>query len=119
MTEEKKKKNRAELLKILQNNPNLPIVFMVDGNLALDDFRYWRGALGGSSVERYVIGEEAVHLYDENDMDDCLYDTFAGGDPDDLSDEARLEFYRSLPWKTVIVVYVMVPDPEDGGRYER
>ncbi len=116
---ETERKNRETLFELLRQYPDLPVMFMVDGNLVLDDFRYWRGALGGSGVDRYVMGEEAVHFYDEEDMDDCLYDTFAGGDPDDMSDEARLEFYRSLPWKTAIVVYVTVPDPEDGGRYER
>lgn len=40
---EKEKNNRAELFKLIQENPDLPIVPMVDSDVVADDCGHWMG----------------------------------------------------------------------------
>lgn len=48
MITEKERKNREELFKLMQENPDLPVVAMVDGEIPGDDSGYWLGAWGSA-----------------------------------------------------------------------
>lgn len=43
-----------ELLKLIKENPDLPIVPMVDSEVVQDDFGYWLGAWGASRSHRIL-----------------------------------------------------------------
>jgi hypothetical protein len=51
---EQRKKYREELFKLMQENPELPVVPMVDGEIPGDDSGYWLGAWGSARVDEYA-----------------------------------------------------------------
>jgi len=106
-----------ELLKLMKDNPDLPIVPMVNYEVVGDEFAYWMGSWGRSEVGEYYIGEERVHFRGDDeedvlcDMPDCnYYETKDGQYIPDLSDEEMKEMYDSLPWIKAIIVYITLPD---------
>ena len=44
MITEYEKKNREELFRLMRENPELPVVPMVDGEIAFDECGYWMGS---------------------------------------------------------------------------
>ena len=105
-----------ELLKLIKENPNLPIVPMVESEVvAGDDYSYWIGEWGCCEVTEYYLGNEKVH-FKSDDEEDVLMDlqgckwcmTPDGKDIYDLSDEEWDKLYKSIPWIKCIVVYITV-----------
>lgn len=71
MITDRERKNREELFKLMQENPELPVVAMVDSEIVQDDgYSRWMGAWGSSSIEEYFIGEERIHFREEDDFDE-------------------------------------------------
>lgn len=105
--------NLAELLEQMKAHPELPVLPMVWGEIAMEENRYWTASWEEAKVTRYFMGEEGVYFYDEKDMDDCLNDAATIWPYDELdTDEKALEVYRSLPWKEAIVVFIGMPEVE-------
>ena len=107
--------NTEELLKLIAENPNLPIIPMVDSEVVADDYGYWMGAWGHAEVTEYYLGRERIHFKDDdeedvlNDMVGCRYSHDKDGrDIYDLSDEEWDKLYKSVPWVKAIVVYITV-----------
>lgn len=67
MARENEKENREELFRLMQKNPELPIVPMVDYEIVADDIGRWLGSWGGSYIGEYLIGEEQVHFREDDD----------------------------------------------------
>ena len=109
--------NGKELLKLVQENPDLPIVPMVNGEVCWDDYRYWLGSFGRAEVTEWVCVNERFYTRDEQDeIEDELSDTLCDDYPD-MSDE---EFFKmihekveALPWKKAIIVYIGLPEVEE------
>lgn len=107
-----------ELLKLMQENPNLSIIPMVGTEIVGDDtYSYWIGSWGRCELTEYYIGREYVHFKDDDaeevlkDMIGCEYgETKDGRDIWDLSDEEWNELFASLHWVKAIVVYIESPD---------
>ena len=104
-----------ELLELIKENPDLPIVPMVGSEVvAGDDYGYWIGSWGTCEVTEYYLGNERVHFKDPADEEEVLGDlqgcrwgcTPDGKDIYDLSDEEWDELYKSIPWIKCIVVYI-------------
>ena len=102
-----------ELLKLIKEYPNLPIVPMVDGEVCGSDSSLWLGSWGDSELTEYYVGRECVHFKGDEiegvlyDMDGCRYGYDKDGrDLDTLSDEEWDNLYKSLPWIRCIVVYI-------------
>lgn len=103
-----------DLIKLMQENPDLPIIPMVDSEVVCDDSGYWMGAWGHCKVTEYYLGRERIHFKDEDDEEWVLGDLVGGWychDPQgrdiyDLSDEEWNELYQSVPWTKCIVVYI-------------
>ena len=102
-----------ELIKLIQENPDLPIIPMVDAEVVADDCGYWMGKWGRCEVTEYYLGREKVHFRDDdeedvlNDLVGCKYSHDPQGrDIYDLSDEEWNELYQSVPWTKCIVVYI-------------
>lgn len=103
-----------ELIKLIQENPDLPIVPMVDSEIVADDCcTYWLGNWGHCKVTEYYMGKEHVHFKDDDeenvlwDLQGCKY----GCDPQgrdiyELSDDDWNSLYSSIPWIKCIVVYI-------------
>ena len=109
-----------ELLKLMQENPDLPIIPMVGTEIVADDScSYWIGSWGRCELTEYYIGREHVHFKDDDfedvltDMVGCKYgETKDRKDIWDLSHEEWYELFASLPWVKAIVVYIESPDME-------
>lgn len=112
----------AKLLKLISENPTLPVVPLVYSEVVADDgYVYWLGSWGDCDVDEYVCvdtyyGEN--HFYTRGDQDE-LEEYFAEKISDEnegLSDEdvERLahEQAEALPWKKAIFVYVTTPEVE-------
>ena len=107
---------KPEIIKLIEENPDLPVVPMVDGEVVSDDScQYWLGKWGRCEVTEYYNGREYIHFRDDdeedvlNDMVGCKY----GHDPQgsdiyDLTDEEWDALYKSIPWIKCIAVYITV-----------
>lgn len=115
MITEKEKKNRDELFRLMQENPELPVVPMVDSEIVADnDYNYWMGSWGNSRVEEYVLGNEHLHFREDDDWDDIertLTDGFLSYDDFEImpDEEAKSE-YAALPWIKAIIVNIDLPE---------
>lgn len=77
-------KQTEELLRLIKENPDLPIVPMVDHEVCGDGYAWWLGNWGRSEVTEYYIGEKKIHFKDDDeedvlaDMMDALYKLHSG-----------------------------------------
>ena len=102
-----------ELFELIKENPDLPIVPMVDAEIVGDDSGWWLGEWGKAEVTEYYKGEERIHFKDD-DEEDVLSDLYGckygcdwqGRDIYDLSDEEWDKLYQSIPWEKCIVVWI-------------
>lgn len=104
----------ARLLELVKENPELPIVPMVDGEIvAGDDFGVWMGAWGSARVDSYVIDQnDMVQFKSDDDVFDVLERCLSEEEFDALPEtesECRAA-YDALPWKEAIIVDVVAPD---------
>ena len=105
---------KPEIIKLIEENPDLPVVPMVDTEVVADDcYGWWLGRWGKSEVTEYYEGRDHVHFKDDDeedvltDMIGCNYsETKDGRDIFDLSDEEWDALYKSIPWTKCIVVYI-------------
>ena len=102
-----------ELITLIKENPDLPIIPMVDSEVVADDYGYWMGQWGRCEVTEYYLGREKVHFKSDdaedvlNDMVGCQYARDQQGrDIYELTDEAWDELYETIPWTKAIVVYI-------------
>lgn len=104
----------TELLKLIAENPDLPIVPMVEYEVVADDsYHWWMGTWGICAIDYIYNGKEAVHFKSDDeeevlcDMVGCeYYQTPDGRDICDLTDEEWNDLYQSIPWKKCIVVFI-------------
>ena len=106
--------NIEELIRLIQENPELPIVPMVEGRIVAEEGSYdrWLGEWGRAHIGEYFVGDEIVHFKSEDDWDDIEtaitdisdYDTFEA-----MSDEEAKAAYNALPWIKAIIVNIDIP----------
>lgn len=106
--------SREELFRLMRENPELPVVPMVDGELAGDDFGRWLGKWGSCSIGKYIIGEERVHFFDGEDwqeIENTLTDGQITYEEFDNATEAETKaIYEALPWVKAIIVDINTPE---------
>lgn len=105
----------GELLRLVAENPSLPVVPMVNSEVvADDDYAYWVGSFSNSTVDEYVYVNE--HFYTRDNQDE-IEDDFSNYLCDDYPDMPDEEFYKmihekveALPWTKAIIVYIDLPE---------
>lgn len=98
-----------ELLQLIKEHPDLPIVPMVAGDIAADDDGYWAAAWGEATVDEYLIADryERILFKSDYDMYEVLDLYLSPQKYDSLKDEAECrKEYDSLPWEKAIIVYI-------------
>ena len=103
--------NCGKLLKLIQENPELPIVPVVDGEIPGDDCGYWLGSWGYAAIDEYIITHERVCFKSDDDVFDVLERCLSTDEFDALPEtesECR-PFYNALPWIKAIIVYIVLP----------
>lgn len=104
---ENERKNRDELLRLMNENPDLLVVPMVDAEIPEDDVGYWVAALGDARVDEYLLASDCVLFKSDDDIFDALerylpYEEFLKL-PEEES--ACRPYYDALPWEKAIIVY--------------
>ena len=112
MITEKEKKNRDELFRLMKENPELPIVPMVDSEICGGDFAYYMGVWGWAEIDEILICEnnyDSIEFKSDHDIYNTLYHYLKPEQYDELPDNYDLceEIYNNLPWKKVIVVFII------------
>lgn len=101
-------KNIDKLLRFAQENPDLPVVPMVDGEIPGDDCGYWIGEFGNVRIDEYLLVRNYVEFKSDDDvfytLEKCLsYEEFAK--LPDSKEECR-PIYDALPWIKAIIVNI-------------
>lgn len=104
-------KINKELLKLIQENPTLPIYVWVGDDVVCDDsFGYWLGYTSSVQIEEILLDEQYERVFDDRDaFKEFYYDTH---DElfEDLSDEESekklQEICDSQKWQKVITLTV-------------
>lgn len=103
-----------KVLELIQKHPKLPIVPMVWGELVSgDEYRRWMGSWGDAYITKYIIGDNGIYFYDEDDRSECLEDPGVClylPEEDFETDEEELKAYKKLPWTEAIIVNIDMPD---------
>lgn len=104
----------ARLLELVKENPELPIVPMVDAEIVCgDDFGTYMGGFGAARVDSYIIDpHNMVQFKSDDDVIDVLERCLSEAEFDALP-EAESEcrpIYDALPWKEAIIVDICLPD---------
>ena len=114
MISDRERENREELFRLIKENPELPIVPMVDADIVGDDCGYWIGAWGRAEVDEYFISERAERVFYKSDGDifDVLERHFSDEEFEALpeSEEECRPYYDKLPWIKAIIVYINLPE---------
>lgn len=116
--------NGKEFLKLVQENPDLPIVPMVDREVCLDDtWGDWFGSFGECWVDSYVYveycGNNRFFTKDEQDrIEEYLVQQIINEDvKEELSyeeiEKQAHEKAEVLPWKKAIIVYIRLPEVDE------
>lgn len=113
---EREKQSRGKLLRLIQENPDLPVVPMVDNEIvAGDEYGRWLGSFGKAEIREYAIdehyGDGVVRFKDEYGAEDTLIEGIAeckydGTDED--YEKAKKE--AATLWRKAIVVNIDVPE---------
>ena len=106
--------NIEKLLQLIKENPDLPILPMVDGEVCGgDDYNYWMGAWGRCCIDEYLIdewyGDGCVRFKSDGDEDTIIEGIaeikYDGTD----EDYEKAEKEVASMWKKAIVVYICLP----------
>ena len=123
------KENIKELIKLIQENPDLPVISMVDGEAVSDEWGYTVASFGKAYVEEYAVYHERYYddresfkeaYYDNLDEELCEMFNYNPRRPSDDEENNRnerlmdeyLNTIADLWFKKAIVVYIR-PYDED------
>ncbi len=115
MITDKEKNNRDELFKLMQENPELPVIPFVDGRIPGDDSGYWLGSWGVAFIDDYLFpkdGDDPVMFKSDDDVFGVL-EKYLTKEAFDALPENESEcgaIYDALPWVKAIIVYIDTPD---------
>ena len=108
--------NIKDVLKVINEHPDLPVIPMVGQDIVADSFGEWTAEVGEAEIRKICIYEDAVIFYDENTLKTAgmlELDYEALGIPDSMSSgeaNRRLKtFIDSLDWLDAIIVHIDTP----------
>ncbi len=109
--------NRKELIKLIEENPDLPIIAYVDPDVVQDDSHYWAGVISGKGeIREYVeLDYSYTHMTDcdwlfrddTEEWEEYMYDCHMEEDMTEEEAEKKIqEELKNINWKKGIFVYV-------------
>lgn len=110
----KEKLSRDKLFCLMQEHPDLPVVPMVDGEIAGDDSGWWLGSWGNCEVDEFIVCERYDYMAFKSD--DNVFDVLEKYLTDDEFEKLPEEesecrpYYDKLPWTKAIIVYINLPN---------
>lgn len=111
MITDKEKKRHEELLRLIKENPDLPVVPMVSAEVIGDDDGTWLGSFGSVEIEEYCLGDPTgappkIFFRESDDAEDILTDFYGYDVYEKMSDDEIEKAIADLPWEKAIVVYI-------------
>lgn len=114
MITEQELQNRNKLFNLMRENPDLPVVPIVDAEICGDDSRYWCGAWGHAYVDEYLMCKRFDYMAFKSDDDvfDVLEKYLTDEEFERLpeSESECRAYYDALPWTEAIIVYITTAD---------
>ena len=114
---ELQKQNFENLMNLIQKNPELPIVPMVDGEIPGEDSGYWLGAWGCARIDEYLLtkNQEWVVFKSDDDVFNVLERHLSDEEFARLPDTEKecRPIYDALPWTRAIIVNIDVQAQEE------
>lgn len=103
-----------KMIQLIQKNPSLRILPMVDGELGGADFSYYAGSFINVEIDEVYYSDERIYFksFDEEELEEGLFNKLEGDNPswsDSYLDEQAKVEVASLGWEKVIVVKIGVP----------
>lgn len=110
------KENLRTLLKLIEENPDLDIVPMVDSEIVADDgFDWWVGGWGKAQIDEIWFGEERAYIRSNDEdslVEDKCDDVQEDADGTMTEDEAyakAVEIVKAYEWERCILVSITTP----------
>lgn len=107
------KQKSEELFALIKENPDLPIVPMVDSEIIADEgYVRWIASWGISYIDEYYLTDQYMHFKDIDDRSEVeavLTEEFGYDVFNAMSDEEAKEAYDNLEWIKAIIVNIDVP----------
>ena len=101
-----------EFLNIVKNNPDLPVIPMVNWEICQDDTHYWLGSFDNCRVDSYSLTDEKVVFY--SDFSELVDEYIEYHYNDQLSDEENeniaKERVSNYDWVKAIIVNIELPE---------
>lgn len=113
MISEKERNNRNEFFKLMQENPDLPVIPMVDYEIVCGDYGRWLGSWGSSYIGQYLLGEDRVYFREDDDpseVEHVLLEKYGENYYLNMTVVQEAEAYADLPWKKAIIVDIDLPE---------
>ena len=108
--------NIKEILKLIEEHPDLLVIPMVGQDIVLDDMRDWTASFGRAEIRKICIYEDVVIFYEEDPLETAKTLDFYRFHPeiwDSVSGEKTngitKEMIDSLDWLEVIIVHIETP----------
>lgn len=110
------KKNRTNLFRLMHENPDLPVIPFVDGEVVGgDEFGSWMGSWGAARIDEFVFPPadyEPVIFKSDDDVFDTLEKCLPKEKFDALpeTEEGCRPIYNALLWTKAIIVNIDMPE---------
>lgn len=105
--------NLEWFLKMVNENPDLPVIPIVSDEVIDDDFKLmssnrYMGSLGDAEILMYIKGNKSISLYGDCSYIETLVDCgkFTRDECEKLSAEELENEYNNLPWQKAIFVKI-------------
>lgn len=110
MITEKERRNREKLLQLMQKNPDLPVIPMVDSEIVVDySYGRWKGSWGASHIDHFIEGKTRIIFIDDEE-EEVLSELHGSEWVENATDEEWDKAYENVPWITAIIVNIDLPE---------
>lgn len=101
--------NVNNLINLIKQYPDLPVVPMVYYDVVAEDCGTWMGKWGQARVDEYLLisgkyGAGKVYFKSDEDIDYVLYNYLSEDEYERMTEEEAVDKYEKLPWIKAIVV---------------
>ncbi|MGM0337693.1 hypothetical protein [Enterococcus sp. AZ007] len=106
------KENVKTLLDLIKENPDLPIVPMVESEVvAGDDYTTWLGSFGKAEIDHIWDNGEQIYFYshDFEELVQNVLDEIPAAVDDKIADKTATDAVDKYKWEKSIVVQIGLP----------
>ena len=102
-----KEKSTEELFKLMQENPELSVIPIVDSDIINKEWLSWYiGRLESPEIDEYLVVDEIIYTKLSDDLWDVLEAVYGEFKVSKMTEEEAADAYQGLPWIKAIMLYV-------------